>query len=63
MPTLTRKFTIVIEGDTEASFEDARAEATRLINEGYLSGHDANTEGAFYFDSTDQVPDTERPAR
>jgi len=63
MSTHTRKFTVVIEGDTEASFDEARAEATRLINEGYLSGHNANPEGGFYFDSTDQVPDTERPAR
>jgi len=60
---ITRKFTIVITGQSDSAYEDARTEALRLIKDGYLCGHNSNHESAFYFDSTDQVPDNERPAQ
>ncbi len=62
-PMPQRMYTLVIDADNEAALEDARAEATRLINEGYLSGHNSNDSGAFYFESTDNVPEGQLPNR
>jgi len=61
-PTI-RKYTLVVEGDTTDDFDQALAEATRLLNEGNYAGRNSNDSGAFYFDSTDVVHDSERPAR
>lgn len=58
---VTRKVTLVVAAGNEGAFEDALAEATRLINQGNLSGSNSNDEGGFYFDSTDSVPDGELP--
>lgn len=57
-----RSIKLVVRGDTEGDFEDALAEATRLINQGCRSGSNSNDGGAFYFDSTDNVPESELPA-
>lgn len=57
----TRKVTLVVAAGNEGAFEDALAEATRLINQGNLSGSNSNDEGGFYFDSTDSVREGERP--
>jgi hypothetical protein len=57
-----RKFTIVVRGDTESAYEEALSEATRLVNEGCLSGGNSSDAGGFYFDSTDEVPAGDVPA-
>lgn len=57
----TRKVTLVVAAGNQGAFEDALAEASRLINQGNLSGSNSNDEGGFYFDSTDSVPDGELP--
>lgn len=59
---ITRKFTVVVAGKTEAGYEEALSEATRVINEGCTSGVNSNDDGGFYFTSTSDVPDGELPA-
>lgn len=59
----TRMYTLVIEADDDGAFDDALSEATRLLNQGNLSGTDRTENGAFYFDSTDDVPESKRPNR
>lgn len=56
-----RKITLVVAASSEGAFEDALAEATRLVNQGNLSGANTNDEGGFYFDSTGDVADGELP--
>jgi hypothetical protein len=58
---MIRKYTLVVRGDTEEAFDEALEEATRLMNESYHAGHDTNESGAFYFGSTADVPQEERP--
>ncbi len=60
---ILRKYTLVVEGETDDDFDQALAEATRLLNAGNFAGHNSNASGAFYFDSTDVLHDCERPAR
>lgn len=59
----TRMYTLVIEADDDGAFDDVLSEATRLLNQGNLSGLDRTDNGAFYFDSTDDVPENKRPNR
>lgn len=58
---IARKITIVIAATNEGAYEEALAEATRLVNQGNLSGANSNEEGGFSIDSTTDVPDTELP--
>lgn len=62
MKVVARKITLVVAGKDEAAMEDALSEASRLINQGCRSGMNSNDSSAFYFDSTDDVPDGELPA-
>ena len=59
---LKRKFTIVIAGNDESAYDDALAQATQQIQDGYLAGHNADGAGGYHFDSTEDVPDGEIPA-
>lgn len=61
MSNSTRKFTLVVTGNTDSAYEDALAEALNRIRSGELCGADRNDSGAFYFDSTDKVPEGEQP--
>lgn len=61
MSNTTRKFNLVVTGNTESDYEDALAEALNRIRSGNTSGSDRNDGGAFYFDSTVDVPEGERP--
>lgn len=56
-----RKFTLVVEGQTEAAYADALDEATLRIREGNLAGADRNEDGRFYFDSTSEVDEAPKP--
>ncbi|MBK6616307.1 hypothetical protein [Ottowia sp.] len=58
---IARKITLVVAGKSEGAFEDALAEATRLVNQGNLSGMNNNREGGFYFNSDPDVPDSLLP--
>lgn len=55
-----RKYTLVVKGD-ECGIEAAVEEATRLMNEGYMSGQGTSGMAGFYFDSTTDVPKGEWP--
>lgn len=59
----TRIFTLVIDADSDSAYEEALSEATRLMNEGNFCGMNSNEEGAFYFESTDNVPAEKMPHR
>lgn len=56
-----RKFTIVVRGNSEQAYEAALSEALKRIEDGNLSGADSADDGAFYFDSTDDIPSGELP--
>lgn len=58
-----RMFTLVIDADSDSAYEDALSEATRLMNEGNFCGKNSNEEGAFYFESTENVPEEKMPRR
>lgn len=58
---IARQVTLVVAGKTEAAFQDALAEATRLVNEGNLSGTNSNEEGVFYFNSHSHVHEAHLP--
>lgn len=60
---IIRKYTVVVEGDTSDDFDEALAEASRLLIEGNFAGKNSNASEGFYFDSTAVVHDSERPAR
>ena len=57
-----RRFTITLAGKTDDDVEDAMAEVSRLIAQGYLAGKNSNDSGGFYFESTYNVTDGELPA-
>lgn len=61
-PELARRFSITVRGKTEDAYEDALAEAMRLISEGCVSGSDSNDTSGFYFSSTDNLAPCELPA-
>lgn len=63
MTRTTRKFTIVVTGDSDEAYEEALRTAVNSIKGGNLSGTDRNEESAYYFDSTTDVPDGEKPSR
>jgi len=60
--THARRFVIVAAATTQEALDNAVEQATRLINEGNLAGKDSKDDASFYFDSTDEVPDSELPA-
>lgn len=62
MKQTASRYTITVCGDSEGAKDDALREACRAINEGHHSGHNSNHEGAYYFESTDNVPKKEWPA-
>ena len=47
------ELTITIKGKDTADLEVALEEVTRLVGEGYTSGHNANDTGRFDFDITE----------
>lgn len=49
--TTRRQFVLTVYGDDESGYQDALSEATRLMNEGCLSGINCNPRGGFTFDS------------
>lgn len=57
-----RKITIVIRGKDDPALDDALLEATRLIQEGNISGAESNDEGGFYFKINIDVPIKDRCA-
>lgn len=63
MATTVRKYNLVVEGDDEDAFNEALAEATRLIAEGNYEAKNSNVSSGFYFQSTTVLHDSERPAR
>jgi hypothetical protein len=44
------ELTVNITGNRTSDLEDAIAEVKRLVDEGYLSGHDSNDTGEYQFD-------------
>lgn len=58
-----RKFTLVVEAATGNAYFEAIREATGKIRAGYVEGADSNEDGAYFFTSTEDVLDAERPTR
>lgn len=61
--TITRKFVLVVEGDTEDDYERALEEAIKQVREGYLVGANRDDCSAYYITSTALVAEQERPYR
>lgn len=47
-----KEFSITVTGESQSDVEIALEEVLRLVKEGYLSGHDKNETGEYFFDST-----------
>lgn len=62
MSTINRKIVIVVRGTSEAEVQSAVDEANSRISQGFTSGTDRNDNSGFYFDVSDDVPESERPA-
>lgn len=56
---LALKVTIVLGGDDEHDLDTAMNEAVKKIDEGYITGHDSNESGSYYFNVTPDVPEHE----
>lgn len=51
--------TINLEGKTQSDIENALGEVTRLLREGYTSGHNSNNTSAYHFDVEGEAVDVE----
>lgn len=62
--TITRKFVLVVEGDTEEDYERALEEAIKQVREGFfLVVANRDECSAYYVTSTTLVAEQERPYR
>lgn len=59
---LCKRLTITVRGNDDSDLDLAIDEAVKAIKTGYQTGHNSNDTGAYYFDTTDDLPKGEYPA-
>ena len=57
---ICKRVVITVRGKSPGAIEAGLAEAMR---NGYVTGHDANDTGAYYYDVSDDVPKEDWPAK
>jgi hypothetical protein len=61
MSEICRKYTLVVRGDDQQAFDEALEVAADSMLDGCLSSAESCDDGAYYFNSTDEVPNGDRP--